>query len=217
MRRVVGKGVVELSGAELERLRADYDTILIDVGTGDGKHALATARANPATLVIGVDASPDAMRRASARAAARPARGGLPNVLFLWAAAEDLPSDLDGVAGEIHVLMPWGSLLRGVLAPDEAILGNLARVAAPRAGLLVTLNLHAWQPPVPEVAGIAEPTPDSALSGLAGTYQRAGWRLTGARYLSPDEVEALATSWTRRLGSSRGHLDVLALTGTRSG
>jgi 16S rRNA (adenine(1408)-N(1))-methyltransferase len=217
MRRVVGKGVVELSGAQLERLRADYETVLIDVGTGDGKHALATARANPATLVIGVDASPDAMRRASARAAARPARGGLPNALFLWAAAEDLPSDLDGVAGEIHVLMPWGSLLRGVLAPDQAILGNLARVAAPRASLLVTLNLHAWRPAVPEVTGIAEPRPDSVMSGLAVTYQRAGWRMSGGRYLSPAEVDAMATSWTRRLGSSRDHIDVLALTATRAG
>jgi 16S rRNA (adenine(1408)-N(1))-methyltransferase len=52
---------------------------------------LATAAAQPDRLVIGVDASAAAMAAASRRAAARPARGGLPNALFVVAAVESLP------------------------------------------------------------------------------------------------------------------------------
>ena len=35
-------------------------------------------------------------------------------MLFIQAAVEDLPPELDGVADEVHVHFPWGSLLRAV-------------------------------------------------------------------------------------------------------
>lgn len=211
MRRVLGARVADLSAEEFEQLRAGRADVLLDVGAGDGKHALAVARARPDALVVALDANRDNMRRAATRAAAKPARGGLPNAVFVWAAAESLPEEFDGAVNEIHVLMPWGSLLRGMLGADPVILRNLRRVAARGASMLVTLNLHAWRPPVPEVDGVPEPDPSSAATLLAGVYRAAGWKLTGAAYLTPEQVEALATSWTRRLGSSRQHLDVLAI------
>src|SRR2546426_7896288 len=42
------------------------------------------------------------------------------NVLFLQAAVEDLPAELDRVADEIHIHFPWGSLLRALLLGDQA-------------------------------------------------------------------------------------------------
>ncbi len=213
LRRVTGRQVVELPDAELATLRAGYRAVLLDVGTGDGKHAVHTARQRPDWLVVGLDANRDNMRRAARRAAANPARGGLPNLLFVWAAAEQLPAALTGVA-ELHVLMPWGSLLRGLLGVDGQILATLRAACAPGAGFLVTLNLHAWRPPVPEVGGVAEPTPQWALDDLGATYARHGWQLTGAHYADAAQVEALGTSWSRRLRASRDRFDVLALTGT---
>ena len=60
----------------------------LDLGTGDGRHVLATAAKRPDTLVIGVDANAAAMAEASRRAARR---GALPNALFAVAAAEHPP------------------------------------------------------------------------------------------------------------------------------
>ncbi|MCP2164209.1 16S rRNA (adenine(1408)-N(1))-methyltransferase [Goodfellowiella coeruleoviolacea] len=210
---MVGKQVVELTDDAFAELRAGYRAVLLDVGTGDGKHPYAVARQRPDWLVIGLDANRDNLRKLSTRAAANPAKGGLPNLLYVWAAAERLPEALTDIA-ELHVLMPWGSLLRGLLDTDSTMLRGLAAVCRPGADFLVTLNLHAWRPPVPEVGQTEEPTPESATTVLAERYASAGWRLADARYLDQQEITALSTSWTRRLNSSRDQLDVLALSGT---
>jgi 16S rRNA (adenine(1408)-N(1))-methyltransferase len=170
---------------------------------------LTVARNHPENLVVGLDASADAMRRTAARAAAKPGRGGLPNALFVWAAVEQLPAELTGV-DEVHVLMPWGSLLRALVAPDEIVLAGVAAACVPGARFLVTLNLHAWRPRVPEVGDTAEPAPESAPELLAA----AGWQVETAEYLDDAGIAALGTSWTKRLGSSRDALAVLAVRGT---
>src|SRR4051812_1142163 len=215
VRVVVGKATDELTPEAFAERRAPYRELVVDVGTGDGKHVLAVARARPDALVVGLDAGPDAMRRTAARAAAKPAKGGTPNALFAWAAVEQWPEVLADVT-ELHCLMPWGSLLRALVRPGEEVLRAVATACRPGAPFLVTLNLHAWRPAVPEVGDTAEPTPASALAALAPAYGRAGWMLTAADYLGSDELAGLGTSWTKRLHSSRTALDVLALRGTIS-
>src|SRR3954470_1612182 len=215
VRRVVGKATLDLDGSAFAELRDRHAQLVVDLGTGDGKHVLAVARARPDALVVGLDAGPDAMRKTAARAAAKPAKGGTANALFVWAAVEQWPAELSGVT-EVHSLMPWGSLLRAFVRPEEELLRSIAVRCEPGAPFLVTLNLHAWRPPVPEVGDGPEPTPASALASLAPAYARAGWTLAEADYLSDSELAGLGTSWTKRLGSSRDTLAVLALRGTIS-
>jgi 16S rRNA (adenine(1408)-N(1))-methyltransferase len=198
VRRVIGKATEDV---DLAVLRERYGRVLLDVGTGDGKHVLEVAREQPETLVVGLDAAPDRMRRAAARAAAKPARGGLPNAVFVWAAAETLPADLHDV-DELHVLMPWGSLLRGML-DDSSLRRDLAAAARPGAGFLVTLNLHAWRPRVPEVGDLPEPD-----ASLLPRWAADGWVVAEAGDAD------VSSSWTRRLGSTREELAVLTLSGT---
>ncbi|MDN5861521.1 MAG: hypothetical protein L0H84_23205 [Pseudonocardia sp.] len=212
---MIGRRVLDVAPAELAALREQYSGVLLDVGTGDGKHVVHVARNRPDLLVVGLDANTDALRKTSARVAARADRGGLPNALFVRSAAERPPAGLCDVT-EVHVLMPWGSLLRGMLG-EGPVLAALAAACRPGAPFLVTLNLHAWRPPVPEVGNSAEPDPSSAISTLAPRYAAAGWRLATAEYLDDAGIAALATSWTKRLGSSRDQLDVLALRGTVAG
>jgi putative methyltransferase len=213
VRQVVGKATLELTDGDFARLRSGYRRLLLDIGTGDGKHVLAQARRRPDTLVVGLDASADRMRSASARAAAKPARGGVPNALYVWASLERLPSAIVDV-DEVHVLMPWGSLLRALVQPDVEALLAVARACVSGASFLVTLNLHAWRPPVPEVGAMPEPTPRSALTELAPPLLSGGWRLDSADYFGEREIADLATSWTKRLGASRQRLDVLGLRGS---
>lgn len=210
MRRVIGKATVDLDAAGFAALRAPYRGVLLDLGTGDGKHVVAEARRRPDTLVVGLDAGPDAMRRTAARAAAKPVKGGLANALFVWAAVEQLPSELTSI-DEVHALMPWGSLLRALVTPDRAVLEAIAARCRPGAPFLITLNLHAWRPSVPEVGATPEPAPDSAW--LAENYAQAGWSLDAASYLDDAAIADLGTSWTKRLGSSRDALAVLGLRG----
>ncbi|MGH2393895.1 MAG: methyltransferase domain-containing protein [Candidatus Limnocylindria bacterium] len=85
---------------------ARHAAVTIDLGTGDGRYVLATAAAEPDRLVIGVDANAAAMVKAARRAASRPNRGGLPNALFVAAAVEALPAELDGVADLVTAHFP---------------------------------------------------------------------------------------------------------------
>ncbi|MER7012062.1 hypothetical protein ABT324_11620 [Saccharopolyspora sp. NPDC000359] len=217
MRRVVGKNVVEFSGEEFDAV-ADRCSggVVLDVGAGNAKHAYQLARGAQDTLVIALDAAKDNMQKIAGKAAASPKKGGVPNLLCVWASAENPPPELRGVT-ELHSLMPWGSLLRGMLGSDTGMLKGLAELCVPGAKFLITLNLHAWRPPVPEVGDHPEPTPESAMELLAPYYAAAGWTLEEARYFGAEELDALATSWTRRLGSTRDELDVLGLTGVIGG
>ncbi len=70
--------------------------------------------------VIGLDADPTRMRRASQHAPG--------NALFVVARAECLPVELDGAVSELSVCFPWGSLLRGLVTPSPVLLAGLARV-----------------------------------------------------------------------------------------
>jgi 16S rRNA (adenine(1408)-N(1))-methyltransferase len=186
--------------------------VVLDVGTGDGKHVLALAKADRDTLAVGLDAVADAMRKSSLRAAAKPAKGGLPNALFIWAAVEALPHELMGIT-DLHVLMPWGSLLRHVMTPDITTLRSLAGLCVPGAEFFVALNLHAWRPPVPEVIDLPEPNPELALATLRDLYGAAGWQIASACYLDEPAVKGLGTSWTKRLAAAREELAVLGIRG----
>jgi 16S rRNA (adenine(1408)-N(1))-methyltransferase len=152
----------------------------------------------------------------------RAARNRLANAIFVWASVEQLPPGLTGVT-ELHVIMPWGSLLRSVLGgdgqgSDPAVLAGLADACVPGARLFIALNLHAWRPPVPEVGTVPEPTPRWALDELAGVYAKAGWRLETAEYLDDPQIDGLHSSWTKRLRAPRrGRFGVLALRGVRVG
>jgi 16S rRNA (adenine(1408)-N(1))-methyltransferase len=84
----------------------------VDLGTGDGQAVVRLARANPAALVIGVDADATGMREASRRAARK---NGLPNALFLVGDASAALCVLQRRVDELRITLPWGSLLGHVL------------------------------------------------------------------------------------------------------
>ena len=84
---------------------------------------------------------PHGMREASRLAARRPERGGLPNALFVLAAAENLPTELDGRIDELQIALPWGSLLRGVACAEPWLVDAMHRVLRPAAEVRILLSV----------------------------------------------------------------------------
>jgi 16S rRNA (adenine(1408)-N(1))-methyltransferase len=156
---------------------------------------LAAAAAQPDRLVVGVDANAAGMMTASRRAAARPSCGGLPNALFVVAAVEALPTELDGVADLVTVHFPWGSLLRGLLGADPAIMTGLTRVLRPGA----TLQLLVSSTDRDRGAGVA-PIRATTLHTLAASYATWGLTVAEARSGTVADVAAAHSSWGKRLG-----------------
>lgn len=197
---VHGKNTSEIDAGELDRLIAGYETVAIDVGTGDGRFAYGYAGEHPETFVIGVDPVKEAMREMSARARRKPARGGLPNLLYVVASIEQLPDELEGRADAIFVNLPWGSLMRGVIEADDTVLGNLSRLAKSGATLRIILNTRIFDDPVPlDVQGLPEVTEEYVAATLTPAYLHHGFRIDAARQLSPEELLDLGTSWAKRL------------------
>jgi 16S rRNA (adenine(1408)-N(1))-methyltransferase len=152
---------------------------------------LRAARAEPDTLVIGVDADASSMIRASRTAALPIRKGGLPNAAFVVAAAESLPAELDGVADEIRVHFPWGSLLRGVVGRDDAVLRGVTRLAAPGAEATVLVSLTERD----HAAGVEA----IALEQVVRAWRERGFELVVGRAATIAEVGASHSTWAKRL------------------
>lgn len=202
---VEGKALGRLGADDLATRVAAADRVVVDVGTGDARAAWRLARAEPDTLVIGLDPAWQRMTDTAARARRKPAKGGAPNLILVNAAVEAAPSALDGVADAVTVLMPWGGLLRGVVEASADVGGGLRRLARPGATLEIVIGTSIWRPPVPvELADLPELTPAALAPGseLAARWAASGWAVDGAVVTSSIDADAPATSWARRLGST---------------
>lgn len=177
----------------------------IDLGTGDGRFVVESARRHPEKLYVGVDANPRPLEKISERIHRRPAKGGLPNVLFVQAAVEVLPADLDGIASEVYVHFPWGSLLRAVAAGDPLILGNLRRISAPGALLRVVIGMDPNRDRTELERLEIEPLSLAMIdAALAPRYLEAGFEILERRALSASDWAQLETSWAKRLRGAGG-------------
>ncbi|WP_157107872.1 methyltransferase domain-containing protein [Nocardia amikacinitolerans] len=169
-----------------------HSAVLIDLGTGDGRAVLTAAAADPRRLVIGVDANAAGMIEASRKAA----RGKLTNALFVAAAAERLPVELDGVADAVTVYFPWGSLLRGVVTADPVVAAGLAGLLKPGAALsiLVSVTEHDRGSGLPPIG-------ENELRALAEPYAAHGLTIDEVTPATASDIAATGSSWGKRLGA----------------
>jgi 16S rRNA (adenine(1408)-N(1))-methyltransferase len=216
--RVSGKGrTAPVSIEAFTELRALYDTVAVDVGTGDGRYAYYLASADPTRLVIGIDALEEPMGAVAAKAARKPARGGRANLLLVRAPIEGVPPELNGIAADVSVQLPWGSLLEGIVLAREEVLGGLAALCLPGARLRVTLNGEIWLDSTPaRYEHLPVPTPEYVADVVAAGLARAGIRVAEVRYASAEEAKALPTTWARRLVHGRSHPSFVVFDGVRS-
>ncbi len=211
-----GKESIPLGDDELDALVREYDDVVVDLGTGDGRFVLRTARERGRSLVIGIDPVQDAMADVARRSSAKPSRGGVPNALFLVASAEALPPALASSASLVTVNYPWGSLLRTLVRPDPGALRAVAGLLQPGGRLVALLNASVTDdrdyrerlglPPLEDAHIDERLVPGWLESGLeAVTWHR----------LQADEEPAHHTTWGRRLvrGSNRS---TIVVEGTRS-
>ena len=173
---------------------ARHERVVVDIGTGSGQAVLRRARREPRTLVIGVDAEASAMADASRRAAANIKKGGLPNALFIAESAERLPGALYGCADLVTVVLPWGSLLRGIVAGNRQILGGLKAILCPKGELVLFLS------------EIDRPQLDALVERFAGRR----FEIVDVREATESDVTELSSGWARRLGIPRRRIGWLA-------
>ncbi len=171
---------------------------MIDIGTGDGRAVLDLAARQPATLVLGLDASAAAMVEASRRAAGPARKGGRTNVRFILAAAEAPPAALAFAADLVTVRFPWGSLLRGCIGLQPAVASGVAGLVAANGTLELLL--------APSGRDGLEGVPtevDGIVAAAAAAFEPLGFEMAVGRAATAEEVAASGSSWAKRLAAGR--------------
>lgn len=177
----------------------------MDIGTGDGRFAYNSARANPSKFYIGIDANAKPLEKISMKATRKPAKGGLPNVLFVQAAIENLPEEFSGAADEIHIHFPWGSLLGAVAAGDEHALASLRRVCAPACLLEIIIGIDELRDKSEiERLNLPQISAEYLENELIPKYEAAGFTILEKGILNASEWSKLETSWARKLQGGDG-------------
>ncbi len=181
--------------------------VVVDIGTGDGRFVYRSALANPNKFYIGIDANTKPLEKISMKATRRkPSKGGLPNVLFVQAAIENLPEELNAAADEIHIHFPWGSLLSAVVTGKESVLSSLRRICAPECLVEIVIGID-QERDKSEIERLELPqlSSDYLENVLIPKYQAAGFEIIDKGILLPADWSKLETSWARKLqgGSNR--------------
>jgi len=161
---------------------------------------VARAAAEAGTLVLGVDANATGMARAASRAARRPERGGRPNARFLVCAVEALPEELAATADLVTVQFPRGSLLRGIVQGESAVVEPIARLLAPDIGRLrMLLSVEARD----RTLGLAA-LDEAGGEAIVAAFERQGLRAIDLRAATPPDLAASGSTWAKRLGVGTG-------------
>src|SRR5262249_15404170 len=188
------------TSASLDNLSKLTGGVIVDIGTGDGRFVYQCARENRDRFYIGIDANAKALEKISMKATRRPAKGGAANVLFIQAAVEDLPPELDHAADEIHIHFPWGSLLRAVATAELSVLRGLRRILVDSGLLEVVIGLDAERDRREiERLQLPELSLDHINSVLVPGYAAGGFQIKEQGILPAREWPHLQSSWARRL------------------
>jgi 16S rRNA (adenine(1408)-N(1))-methyltransferase len=204
MRLLKGTKTLESPPDWRDAIDRDRRPVVIDLGAGDGRFAYESARSDPGSLYIAVDPDAATLSEYAYRSGRKPARGGVDNAIFVVAAVEQIPSELDDLAERVRINFPWGSLLRALLAPDPRILRSIARLLRTGGTVEVVISYDPGHD-TGAFAGDPLPPPDQARieTDLIPAYQAAGLPISHWRRLTGDEALAIPSSWGRRLLHAR--------------
>lgn len=176
----------------------------LDLGSGDARGPYRWALHEPSRLFIASDANASALAEIAWRAERKPARGGVSNLRCIAEPLDVLAAELGAVADRITVILPWGSLLRVVAAPDIDSLQHIAQLCLPNAGIEIVFS-YDQQHDAREGAplGAAALDEEHIAATLPGLYEKAGLCIVASERVPQHELAAYETTWAKRLAFGR--------------
>ena len=199
-----GKTAKEIQKSDLDSLTTKYANICIDIGTGDGKNIYRKARQDKETFYIGLDPVKDNMEDIAVKMAKKPEKGGLDNALLVISTAENLPSELYGIADRVTVLFPWGVLLEGIVKPEEEFINAVKKAAKPGAEFeFITTYSANCEENMMEIRGMPELSIDYFNGEYKDKLNKCGLTVNNTELLDNEFVKGFDSKWARRLAFGR--------------
>jgi 16S rRNA (adenine(1408)-N(1))-methyltransferase len=206
MKTVKGNKIIEISRSEFEDTLKKFDKVHIDLGTGDGRFVFENGKLHPKTLFIGIDPSQKQLEIYSKKSV----KSKMDNVLFIVGSIEKLPDEIGAwenkvstqeIADEVSVLLPWGSLLQAVAAPNTQLLKNITSLVK-RGGRLIMLLGYTAETDPGETWRLRLPIlSDQHLESIViPALQKSGFELSGKRLIENNiELKGFPSSWSKKL------------------
>ena len=187
METILGKTSLDLNLTGLQERLTNYQRIMLDLGTGDGRYVHSLAEKNPGWFVIGVDACRENLHEHS--------RAKLTNMLFVIASAQNLPPELNGLVSQITINFPWGSLLESLLSGDSNLMRGLESISC--STTLIDLRLNA--------GALAEAgwTLDAGAERIHNNLLQARWQVNAPMMLNASTLSNFPSTWAKRLAIGR--------------
>jgi 16S rRNA (adenine(1408)-N(1))-methyltransferase len=193
MKVVKGNKIEELGAAEFEKLASEFEKVVVDLGTGDGKFVYKNALENPKTLFVGVDPAKHQMGTSSKKAN----RKKLNNALFVIGSLEQLPEELLdwGHASALYINYPWGTLLQAIAKPTDAVLETLSGLLETSGKLEIIFGYEQEKEPgETQRLELPELTQEYIEENIIKTFEQKFFKLEKWGKIAEN------TSWGRRLG-----------------
>jgi hypothetical protein len=187
METIRGRKSLELDFDGLKDRLTNYNRILLDLGTGDGRYVRALAEEHPDWFVIGVDSCRENLREHS--------QAKRQNILFVIASAQNLPRELSGLISHVTINFPWGSLLESLLAGDPRLMCGLESISRSATALELRLNGGA----LAEAGRTLEAGTDAIYNNLL----QAGWHIEAPRMINASGLRRFPSTWAKRLAFGR--------------
>ena len=187
METIRGKKSLDLDLNGLTDRLANYNRIILDLGTGDGRYVHCLADNFPGDFIIGVDSCRENLHEHS--------RAKLPNMLFVISNAQSLPCELNGLISHVTINFPWGSLLQSLLDGDLRLLCGLESISSSTALVDVRLNGGA----------LAEAgwTLEAGAEQIYANMIRAGWQVHAPVTMNAATLRNFPSTWAKRLAFGR--------------
>lgn len=187
METLQGKKSFDINLNEFTLRHKNYNRIILDLGTGDGKYAFHLADNFPNHFVIGLDSCRENLREYS--------RTNLSNLMYVIANAQSLPYELNGLISCITINFPWGSLLQGLLNGDANLFCGLEKISSPHAFINLYLNAGAlneqgW-------------TLENGVHQIQENLCQVGWQMNGQKEMNIQTLKKIPSTWSKRIAVGR--------------
>lgn len=195
---VKGRKTAKVGAEEVLKSLEGFEKVVVDLGTGDGRFVYKNALGNPKNFYIGIDPS-EKQLRIFARDVQRKR---LKNASLVVGSIEKLPSELIGIADEIWVIFPWGSLLEAFAKPVRSSLENLEKLLKKNGVVQVIFGYDELLEPS-ETKRLNLPMIDLGYikKVLIPEYEKLGFKVIECGEFDR-MTQKVETSWYKRLNQS---------------